>query len=82
MARLNWKALPKTVRNHLYDALRTREISADDIVKLQEWIDQDPQVPEDEDWCKDFGSFKLVGHGERPATFLRKDQSCWGKKLP
>ncbi|PYY15668.1 MAG: hypothetical protein DMG60_17045 [Acidobacteria bacterium] len=82
MAELNWKALPKAAREHLYDSVRTREISADDIAKLQEWIALNPEVPGNEDWCKDFGSFKVVGHGSRPATFLRKDQPCWGKRLP
>jgi hypothetical protein len=82
MARLNWKSLPKSAREHLYDAVRTREISTDDLLRLQKWIDLDPEVPASEDWCKDFGSFKLVGTGSRPTTFLRRDQPCWGIRLP
>ena len=81
MAQLDWHTLPKAAREHLYDSLRTRTITTDDLVKLQKWIEADPEVPE-ADWCKDFGSFKLVGHGSRPATFLRRDQPCWGKLLP
>ena len=32
-------------------------------------------------WCKDFGTLKLVGGGAIPKTFLTKDQACTGKLL-
>jgi hypothetical protein len=77
MPRLNWANLPEWKRKKLEDRVRTREITAADIRKLQEWIQSDHE----EDWCKDFGSFKVVGKGSEPSTFLTKDQPCWGKKL-
>ncbi len=80
MARINWKSLPAWKRQKLADRVRSREISAADIRRLQEWIETDPEVPEDE-WCKDFGSFKVAGKGAEPSTFLTADQPCWGKKL-
>jgi len=45
--------------------------------KLMEWIRGNPEVP-DGPWCKDFGTFKLVGHGALPSTFLEMDQPCFG----
>jgi hypothetical protein len=80
MPRIDWTSLPLWKREKLEDRVRTREISAPDMVRLQEWIALDPEVPEDEG-CKDFGSFKVVGKGSTPSTFLTRDQSCWGKRL-
>ena len=45
-----------------------------------EWVRSNPEVP-DGAWCKDFGMFKLVGHGATPGTFLEKDQPCFGKTV-
>jgi hypothetical protein len=59
---------------------RTREISREDLLKLAEWIAENPQVP-DGPWCKDFGSFKLAGAGKYPKTFLLKGQPCVGTIL-
>jgi hypothetical protein len=58
----------------MHDRLRTREITEDDIVKLMNWISTNPEVPDDA-WCKDFGAFKLVGHGESPGTLLTRNQT-------
>jgi hypothetical protein len=80
MPKLNWRNLPASKRRKLEDRVRTREITAADIRLLQEWIAGDPEVPED-DWCKDFGSFKVAGKGSEPSTFLTKNQPCWGQKL-
>ena len=80
MPRLNWRNLPAWKRKKLDDRVRIREISAADIRRLQEWIASDPEAP-DGDWCKDFGSFKVVGSGSEPSTFLTRDQPCWGKQL-
>jgi hypothetical protein len=47
---------------------------------LMEWIRSNPEVP-DGAWCKDFGNFKLVGHGETPGSFLARDQPCFGEMI-
>jgi hypothetical protein len=39
-----------------------------------------PSVP-DEQWYKDFGSFKLCGKDALPLTVLRRDQKAFGTKL-
>jgi hypothetical protein len=80
MPRIHWHNLPVWKRRKLEDRVRSREISAADLRRLQEWIECDPEVPDDE-WCKDFGSFKVVGRGSTPSTFLTKDQPCWGTRL-
>jgi hypothetical protein len=80
MPAIEWRALPRQVQDHLMDRLRVREISAQDLRALLSWINADPQVPEGA-WCKDFGSFKLVGEGKHPKTFLSKEQPCYGAKI-
>ncbi len=62
MARINWTGLPAWKRRKLEDRVRTREITTADIRKLQEWIQSDPEVPEEE-WCKDFGSLQSGWQG-------------------
>lgn len=49
-------------------------------MRLMEWVLSNPEVP-DEPWCKDFGAFKLVGHGAVPNTFLERDQPCFGMRI-
>ena len=71
MPHINWHSLPPKLRDHLEDRLRTREISKADLLKLMEWIRNNPEVPNGA-WRQDFGSFKLVGHGSQPGTFLEK----------
>jgi hypothetical protein len=45
---------------------------------MMKWINSDPELGP---WCKDFGTFKLVGEGEIPKTFLRSDQACTGQRV-
>jgi hypothetical protein len=75
-----WDDLPANVRNHLIDRMRDRAISIADLNQLRVWIDSLPEVPEG-DWCKDFGSFKLCGHGSFPKTFLLRGQPAKGHAL-
>jgi hypothetical protein len=80
MPRINWQNLPAWKRKKLEDRVRAREITTSDLRRLQEWIASNPEVPDDE-WCKDFGSFKVVGKGSEPSTFSTGSQPCWGKQL-
>src|ERR1017187_507867 len=43
------------------------------VLELRLWIDSKPEVPDD-DWYKDFGSFKICGKGALPKTFLLRGQ--------
>jgi hypothetical protein len=80
MPHIDWLRLPRSLREHMYDRLRTREITEDDMVELMNWISTNPEVP-DGAWCKDFGTFKLVGRGAAPGTLLARDQPCFGARI-
>ena len=69
MPNIRWRALPAGVKSHLLDRVRLRQITPAQLTELLSWINADPDVP-DAEWCKDFGSFKLVGQGALPKTFL------------
>jgi hypothetical protein len=71
----SWGELPANVRNHLLDRMRDRAISVADLNQLRLWIESHPEVPEG-DWFKDFGSFKICGHGSYPKTFLSSGQAA------
>ncbi|MGO9262482.1 MAG: hypothetical protein ACLQU1_40300 [Bryobacteraceae bacterium] len=47
---------------------------------LLAWVQTNPDVPAGT-WCKDFGSFKLVGEGSLPKTFLTAAQPCYGERI-
>jgi hypothetical protein len=80
MPKIQWTDLPAALRDHLFDRLRTRQISADDLYLLKLWRESEPDAP-DGPWYKDFGTFKLCGEGMYPKTFLLRGQSAYGKPL-
>ena len=80
MPRIQWEGLPPALRNHLFDRLRDRQIRAEDLWRLKEWRESEPDAP-DGPWVKDFGSFKICGHGRYPKTFLLRGQSAKGTRL-
>jgi hypothetical protein len=75
-----WDNFPVGVRQHLIHRMRDRAISIADLNELRRWIDSKPNVP-DGDWFKDFGSFKICGHGALPKTFLLRGQAAKGDAL-
>jgi hypothetical protein len=46
MPRIQWSDLPPALRDHLFERLRERKISADDLYRLKEWRQTDPDAPE------------------------------------
>lgn len=60
--------------------MRDRAVSVSDLNQLRAWIDSQPEVPEGA-WYKDFGSFKICGHGSYPKTFLLRGQTAMGVAL-
>ena len=75
-----WDNLPEGVRQHLIDRMRDRAISIPDLNQLRLWIESQPEVP-DEDWYKDFRSFKICGRGSYPKAFLLPGQPAKGQAL-
>ena len=80
MPKIQWTDLPPALRDHLFDRLRERKISADDLFRVKMWRESEPDAPEGL-WYKDFGSFKICGEGKFPKTFLLSGQSAKGKRL-
>ena len=58
--------------------MRERAISITDLNQLRLWIGTKPEVPKG-DWYKDFGSFKIRGHGALAKTFLLRGQIARGE---
>lgn len=75
-----WDNLPEPIRRHLVERMRDRTIGIADLNKLRVWIESRPDVPEGP-WYKDFGSFKICGHGSLPKTFLLHGQVAKGVRL-
>jgi hypothetical protein len=76
----SWDDFPEGVRQHLIERMRDRAISIGDLNQLRLWVETKPEGPED-DWYKDFGSFKLCGLGPLPNPLLIRGQAATGKKL-
>jgi isocitrate lyase len=75
-----WGNFPAAIRQHLIDRMLDRAIGIADLDRLRLWIEARPEVP-DGDWYKDFGSFKICGHGRYPKTFLLRGQAARGESL-
>ena len=70
-----WDNLPENIRRHLIQRMRDRAIGMADLNQLRLWIESGPEVPRG-DWFKDFGTFKICGHGSFPKTFLLAGQAA------
>ena len=80
MPKIQWTNLPPALREHLFDRLREREISAEDLYLLKIWRESEPDAP-DGPWYKEFGTFKICGEGKFPKTSLLRGQSAKGHRL-
>jgi hypothetical protein len=78
--KIRWTNLPLALRDHLFDRLRDRKITAEDLYQLKLWVESEPEAP-DGMWFKDFGSFKVCREGQYPKTFLLRGQAARGQKL-
>lgn len=80
MPKIQWVDLPPALRDHLFERLRERKISAADLYELKVWRESEPDAP-DGPWYRDFGTFKICGEGQYPKTFLLRNQPAKGKQL-
>jgi hypothetical protein len=78
--RIQWTNLPPALRDHLFDRLRDRKITTEDLYQLKVWRESEPDAPEGP-WFKDFGSFKICGERRYPKTFLLRGHAARGQKL-
>jgi len=80
MPKIQWTDLPSALRDHLFERLRERKITAEDLYRLKVWRESEPDAP-DGFWYKDFGTFKICGEGQFPKTFLLRGQAARGDQL-
>jgi hypothetical protein len=80
MPRIRRHHLPPPLLSHLLDRIHSRNISADQLGLLADWLDGEPEVPR-EKWFKKFSGMTVCGEGEFIKTFLRAGQIATGKEL-
>ena len=80
MPKIQWANLPPALREHLFERLRERKITAEDLFLLKIWRESEPDAP-DGPWFKEFGSFKICGEGKYPKTSLLRGQAAKGQRL-
>jgi len=66
--------------DHLLDRVRQRQISPDQLGALADWLDTEPEVPEDK-WFKRFAGMTVCGEGELVKTFLSLGQAPTGTEI-
>ena len=80
MPKIQWTDLPEGLRDHLFERLRERKITPEDLYQLKLWRESEPEAL-DGLWYKDFGSFKICGEGKYPKTSFLRGQLAKGEKL-
>ena len=80
MPRIQRRHLPRPLFAHLLDRIKSRNISADQLGLLAEWLDANPEVP-DGPWFKKFPGLTVCGEGELIKIFLQPGQIATGKEL-
>jgi hypothetical protein len=80
MPKIRRQNLPPALLNHLLDRIKTRQISADQLGALADWLDTEPEVPEGR-WFKRFAGMTVCGEGELVKTFLSPEQAPTGTEV-
>jgi hypothetical protein len=66
--------------NHLLDRIRLREIFAEQLGLVADWLDAEPEVPEGK-WFKRFSGMIVCSEGELVKTFLTANQTPTGTEV-
>ena len=80
MPRIRRRGVPPALLDHLLTRIYEREIGADQLGLLADWLDTEPEVPEGK-WFKKFPGMSACGEGELIKTFLTPDQSATGTEI-
>jgi len=80
MPRVRRNNLPPALLEHLLDRIRSRNISADQLGLLAEWLDNIQEVPTGR-WFKKFPDMIVCGEGELIKTFLQIGQLPEGQEI-
>ena len=80
MPKIRRRDLPPALLDHLLERIRSREINADQLGALAEWLDTEPEVPNGK-WFKRFSAMTVCREGELVKTFLTATQVATGKEI-
>jgi hypothetical protein len=80
MPRIQRSNLPRPLYAHLLERVKSRNISADQLGFLADWLWTEPEVP-DGKWFKKFPGMTVCGEGEFIKTFLQPGQIATGEEI-
>lgn len=80
MPQVRRHSLPPRLLDHLLERISQRNISADQLGLLADWLSQEPEVPAGS-WFKRFSGMTVCGEGELIKTFLQTGQLPHGTEL-
>ena len=80
MPRIRRNNLPPGLLDHLLDRVTRRNISADQLGFLADWLRAAPEVPAGK-WFKTFPGMTVCGEGEFIKTFLLPGQAPDGREI-
>ena len=80
MPRIRRSNLPRALYMHLLERVKSRNISADQLGLLADWLATQPEVPERK-WFKTFPGVTVCGEGELIKTFLVPGQVPDGREI-
>jgi hypothetical protein len=80
MPKIRRRSLPPALLRHLLDRIRSREISASQLGLFADWLDTEPEVPNEKGF-KRFPAITVCGKGELVKTFLTARQAPTGKEV-
>ena len=80
MPQVRRHSVPPRLLDHLLDRIRERNISADQLALLADWLSSEPEVPAGR-WFKKFSGMTVCGEGELIKTFLQTGQLPDGKEI-
>ena len=80
MPKVRRRNLPPALLQHLLDRIQQRHISAEQLGRMAEWLDIEPEVSGGK-WFKRFPGMTVCGEGELIKTFLLPGQPAEGEEL-
>jgi hypothetical protein len=80
MPKVRRRNVPPALLSHLLDRIQRRNISVDQLRRLVEWLDSQPEVAEGK-WFKRFPGMTVCGEGELIKTFLATGQIPEGTEV-
>jgi hypothetical protein len=80
MPKVRRQNVPPALLQHLLDRIQQRNISANQLGLLAEWLDTEPEVPTGK-WFKKLPGMTVCGESELVKTFLLPGQAAEGAEI-